>query len=85
MTTTSIERVRSGKMNVAKFDGILVKKKLAFRAVSTEQLSTVLEEMKNDVHIAKATPCIIAVTDGSLICAYDPREKESYENKLSKL
>jgi len=84
MTDTSVERVRSGKMNLAQ-DGILVKKKFAYRGVSTEQLTSVLEEMKSDAKIAKAAPCIIAVSDGASLFAYDPREKESYENKLSKL
>ncbi len=85
MTDTSIERVRSGKMNLAQYDGILVKKKLAYRAASTEQLTSVLEEMKADAKTLKASPCIVAVSDGNIILAYDPREKESYENKLSKL
>lgn len=85
MTNTSIERVRSGKMNLAKFEGILVKKKLAYRSVSTEELSLALEEMKADVKIAKATPRIIAVSDGESIMAYDPKEEESYEDKISKL
>jgi type II restriction/modification system DNA methylase subunit YeeA len=85
MTDTSIERVRSGKMNLAHYEGILVKKKLAYQAASTEQLTSALEAMKADAKIAKASPCIIAVSDGNIILAYDPREKESYENKLSKL
>lgn len=85
MTKTSVERVRSGKMNLAHYDGILVKKKLAYQAASTEQLTSVLEAMKADAKIAKASPCIIAVSDGNVLLAYDPREKESYENKLSKL
>ena len=85
MTNTSIERVRSGKMNLAQFDGLLVKKLLAYRGVYTEQLTTVIEEMKIDQKILKATPRIIAVSDGEVILAYDPREKESYENKVSKL
>lgn len=85
MTKTSVERVRSGKMNLAHYEGILVKKKLAYQAASTEQLNSVLEAMKADAKIAKASPCIIAVSDGNVILAYDPREKESYENKLSKL
>lgn len=85
MTKTSVERVRSGKMNLAHYNGILVKKKLAYQAASTEQLTSVLQEMKADAKIAKASPCIIAVSDGNVLLAYDPREKESYENKLSKL
>ena len=36
MTKTSVERVRSGKMNLAHYeDGILVKKQLAFRATTS--------------------------------------------------
>lgn len=85
MTKTSVERVRSGKMNLAHYDGILVKKKLAYQAASTEQLTSMLEDMKADAKIAKTSPCIIAVSDGNVILAYDPREHESYENKLSKL
>lgn len=36
MTKTSVGRVRSIKMNLAHYDGILVKKKLAFQAAPTE-------------------------------------------------
>lgn len=86
MTDTSVERVRSGKMNLAHYsDGILVKKQLAFRSADRRQLAEILEEMKADAKIAKASPRILAVSDGEVVMAYDPKEDESYENKISKL
>ncbi|MFA6728898.1 MAG: DNA methyltransferase [Prevotella sp.] len=86
MTDTSVERVRSGKMNLAHYsDGILVKKQLAFRSADRLQLPEILEEMKADAKIAKASPRILAVSDGEVVMAYDPKEDESYENKISKL
>lgn len=86
MTDTSVERVRSGKMNLAHYsDGILVKKQLAFRSAGRRQLAEILEEMKADAKIAKASPRILAVSDGEVVMAYDPKEDESYENKVSKL
>lgn len=85
MTPTSVERVRSGKMNLAKDGSILVKKKLAFKIASTELLLSTLEEMKADEKIKKATPRILAVSDGESLLAYDPKENESYDNKIKKL
>ena len=85
MTTTSTERVRSGKMNLAKDGSILVKKKIAYKVASTKQLLSTLEEMKADEKIKKATPRILAVSDGESILAYDPKENESYDNKIEKL
>lgn len=85
MTPTSTERVRSGKMNLAKDGSILVKKKIAYKVASTKQLLSTLEEMKADEKIKKATPRILAVSDGESILAYDPKENESYDNKIEKL
>lgn len=85
MTPTSVERVRSGKMNLAKDGSILIKKKLAYKIASTIELLSTLEEMKADDKIKKATPRILAVSDGESILAYDPKENESYGNKIEKL
>lgn len=85
MTPTSTERVRSGKMNLARDGSILVKKKLAYKTAPTEQLLSILEEMKVDERIKKATPRILAVSDGLSLLAYDPKENESYDNKIEKL
>nr|WP_320038679.1 hypothetical protein [uncultured Bacteroides sp.] len=63
MNKISIERVRSGKMNLVYYDGILVKKKLAYQAVSTEQLTSVFEDIKVDAEINKVSLYIFAVND----------------------
>lgn len=86
MTKTSVERVRSGKMNLAHYeDGILVKKQLAYRAATSQKLSDTLEEMKTDSKLLKQSPRILAVSDGTTLLAYDPKENETYENKVAKL
>ena len=86
MTKTSVERVRSGKMNLAHYeDGILVKKQLAYRAATSQKLSDTLEEMKADSKLLKQSPRILAVSDGTTLLAYDPKEDETYENKVAKL
>lgn len=86
MTKTSVERVRSGKMNLAHYeDGILVKKQLAYRAATSQKLSDTLEEMKADSKLLKQSPRILAVSDGITVLAYDPKENETYENKVAKL
>lgn len=86
MTKTSVERVRSGKMNLAHYeDGILVKKQLAYRAATSQKLSDTLEEMKADSKLLKQSPRILAVSDGTTLLAYNPKEDETYENKVAKL
>ncbi len=86
MTKTSVERIRSGKMNLAHYeDGILVKKQLAYRAATSQKLSDTLEEMKADSKLLKQSPRILAVSDGTTLLAYDPKENETYENKVAKL
>ncbi|WP_446785451.1 class I SAM-dependent DNA methyltransferase [Macellibacteroides fermentans] len=86
MTKTSVERVRSGKMNLAHYeDGILVKKQLAYRAATSQKLSDTLEEMKADSKLLKQSPRMLAVSDGTTLLAYDPKENETYENKVAKL
>lgn len=86
MTKTSVERVRSGKMNLAHYeDGILVKKQLAYRAANSQELSDTLEEMKADSKLLKQSPRILAVSNGITLLAYDPKEDETYENKVAKL
>lgn len=70
MTKTSVERVRSGKMNLAHYeDGILVKKQLANRAVSSQKLTDTLEEMKADSKLLKQSSRILAVSDGTTLIA----------------
>lgn len=82
---TYIRRYKSGKGNMAKYDGILIKKSLAYQAASTLKLTDTLESMKSDESIAKQKVRIIAVSDGITLLAYDTKEKESYENKIDKV
>ena len=84
-TDADIRRYKSGKGIVAKFDGLLVKGLFAYRSCSTILMDETLNAMKADASIAKAAPRILAVSDGSRILAYDPKEAETYENPLNKL
>ena len=70
---------------MAKYDGILIKKSLAYQATSTLMLTDTLESMKNDESVVKQKARIIAVSDGKTLLAYDTTEKESYENIIDKL
>ena len=82
---TYIRRYKSGKGNMSRGEGILVKKSLAFRTASTFHLTETLEAMKNDEYIARQKPRILAVSDGTTILAFDPKFKETYENSVDKL
>lgn len=82
---TYIRRYKSGKGNMARNGGILIKKSLAFQAAPTLQMTEVLEAMKGDEHIARQKARILAVSDGKSIVAYDPLNRESYENSIDKL
>ena len=80
-----IERYKEGKGVLKTFDGLLIKGLFCYRASSTMQLSNVLERLKHDQQVLKATPKIISVSDGKSILAYDLREKDTYENQLERL
>ena len=80
-----IRRYTAGKGVVAKFEGLLVKGLLAYKACPTHLMDEVLNAMKHDAALAKAAPRILAVSDGGRILAYDPKELETYENPLGKL
>jgi len=82
---TYIRRYKSGKGNMSRDEGILIKKSLAFKATSAIHLTEVLESMKNDEYIARQKARILAVSDGKTILAYDPLNNESYENSIDKL
>lgn len=82
---TYIKRYKSGKGNMAKDNGLLIKKSLAYQSALTIELTETLEAMKTDEHIAKQKARLLAVSDGKTILGYDPRNKESYENRVDKL
>lgn len=82
---TYIRRYKEGKGVVARFDGLMIKGKIAYRQTDTLRMTEELERMKRDENIRKAAPRIIMVSDGTAVLAYDPKEEETYDNKLSSL
>ena len=80
-----VSRYAEGKGVVAQFDGLLIKGLLAYRATDTLHLRDTLEALKRDLTVLRAAPKIAAVSDGRTLLAYDLREKETYENPLSRL
>lgn len=82
---TDIRRYKEGNGILASFDGLLIKNYFCYKSAETTCMTTVLEELKNDVSVLKASPMIIAVSDGETIIAYDTREKETFENQLKRV
>lgn len=80
-----VSRYVEGKGVIAKFDGLLIKGLLAYRPSDTLHLRDTLETLKRDLTVLRAAPKIVAVSDGRTLLAYDLREKETYENPLSRL
>jgi len=80
-----IERYKEGKGILKTFKGLLIKGLFCFQSTSSIRLSDTLERLKKDVQVLKATPKIIAVSDGKTLLAYDLREKDTYENPLDRL
>ena len=84
-SNTYIRRYKSGKGNLSRDEGILIKKSLAYRAAPTLQLTQTLEVMKNDEYTARQKPRILAVSDGKTILTFDPKFKKTYKNRVDKL
>lgn len=80
-----IARYKEGKGILKTFDGLLIKGLFCYKSVSTLRLSGELERLKVDSQVPKASPKIIAVSDGDTLLAYDLREKDTYENKVNRL
>ena len=80
-----IERYKEGKGVLKTFDGLLIKGLFSYQPVSTLDLTSRLERLKQDPQVLKVAPKIIAVSDGKSILAYDLREKDTYENQLERL
>lgn len=85
-----VRRTKEGPGNSAK-EGktVLVKNLVAYReaeaadaADSCAAMFGVIEEMRNDVKIAKLSPRLYVVSDGTTVAAYDPKENEPYENRI---
>lgn len=84
-TDTYIKRYKEGKGVISSFNGLLIKGLLAYRQTSTEELISELEVMKSDPVVQRAKPRLLITSDGTSIQAYDPKEDETYDNKLKSL
>ena len=80
-----IQRYKEGKGILKTFDGLLIKSLFCYKYTSPQELTYLLEDLKKDPQVLKAAPKIIAVSDGETILAYDLREKQTYENPVSRL
>lgn len=80
-----IARYKEGKGVLKTFDGLLIKGLLCYRGTTTLHLTDEIESLKSDPQILKAAPSIIAVSDGKTLLAYDPKEKDTYENRIDRL
>lgn len=80
-----IQRFKEGKGVLKTFDGLLIKGLFCYKHTSPQELTDLLEELKKDTQVLKAAPKIIAVSDGQTILAYDLREKQTYENPVTRL
>ena len=80
-----IERFKEGKDVLKFFDGILIKGLFCFKGTSSSRLTSELEFLKSDVSVIKASPKIVAVSDGKILLAYDMREHETYENSVDRI
>lgn len=82
-------RLKDGRGNAAK-DGktILVKNLIAYRPSESENLDDLydqIEVMKADSKISKHKPRLYVVSNGSSIVAFDPKENDYYDNKITLL
>lgn len=86
MSETKINRIKEGKDNLLKTENtFLSNKTLAYCWCKTRELATELEYLKNNAKVTKAAPRLLVVSDGVNVLAYDPKEKESYDNEIAKI
>lgn len=89
-----IRRTKEGAGNLAK-DGvtILVKNLIAYRPVDVrtladehcEEFYDEIKAMQSDPKIVKHSPRLYVVSNGVTVVAYDPKEKDWYENSIDRL
>jgi len=84
-SNTLVDRYRNRRSIVTRFEGLLIKKKLAYRFCAVEKMSSELEGLKKDPLVIKNKAAILMVSDGNTVLAYDLSADESYENKINKL
>lgn len=84
-----IGRLKAGRSNLAK-DGItvLVKNLIAYRPVHKQDSEALYDAVKgilSDPKIVKQNPRLFVSSDGKRVVAYDPKEKDWYENSVETL
>ena len=88
-----VRRTKDGAGNSAK-DGVtvLVKNLIAYRpaAVNTidddcSAMYDIIESMRADAKITKHSPRLYVTSNGTHVVAYDPKENDSYENRIEHL
>ena len=80
-----IERYKEGKGVIKTFDGLLIKGLFCYKASTTLRFAGELDALKADPQVIKSAPKIIAVSDGQSIRAYDTRERNTFEQQVSRL
>ena len=80
-----IERMKEGRGIITTFNGLLIKKEFCYKAASTLELVSVLEDLKRNNNVKKAEPKVIAVCDGKTIRAFDTRQRETFEQQVDRL
>lgn len=80
-----LERYREGKGVIKAFDGLLIKGLFCYKASTTLRFAGELDNLKRDSQVLKASPKIIAVSDGTTIRAYDTRQQQTFEQQVNRL
>ena len=88
-----VRRTKEGAGNSAK-DGetVLVKNLIAYRPAVVNTIDDdcsamydIIEAMRADAKITKHSPRLYVTSNGSHVVAYDPKENDSYENRIEHL
>lgn len=83
---TTIARLKKGSSNLSKeVNEILLKKKLFFKVVSTDELYSATDTYKNQPNLIKHDPRFIIITDYQQILAIDTKTFETLDSKISEL
>jgi hypothetical protein len=81
-----IARLRKGQLNLSKnADEIILKKKLFYKIVTTEEIQTVVESIKKNATLAKNQIRFIMVTDHKTIAAVDTKTNVQIETAITNL
>ena len=81
-----IQRLKKGLLNSSKIEGeIIIKQKLFFKVVSTDELNDIIPLITKNKAISKNKIRFVIVTDYDKIIAIDIKTNEQFESKISEL